>query len=404
MNHSTTSDSSGSGWLLPVSAAVALLLIAVAGYFLYLHAGSVLQKGQTLPPLLIVGLALIGGAASFFSPCSIAITPGFLAYLTAGTSPDKNNTRLLPRTLVFAAALVAVGIIVFYVAAGILIGLVGSIVYNYLIYFIPVVGVAFVLLGVLLLLGRSGMLGFFERWNPMNRRYARQEIGTPAAGPPRKRTLISFGFAYGAASHTCSLPIFLGVLMLPLVAGNYPLAVVSVFAYGFAIALLVVVMMLLGQRVFVALRRTGPWLMRLTAVLFIGTGGFLFYYFGQNYGTYVTQAWATSATTTMTGHRYTLTEGADATGYPYQPRTLVIPSGQTVQVAVTDHIGGCLLRTIFEGLGPDGHEAEITVPVGATRVLQLYASHPGRYVFHCGGNMYSGTVLAQRSSATGSIP
>lgn len=380
---------------MPMSAAVILLLMGIAGYFLYLHAGSVLQKGQALPPLLIVGLALVGGAASFFSPCSIAITPAFLAYLTAGTPPDKDNTRLLSRTLVFAAALVALGIVAFYAAAGILIGLIGSIVYNYLIYFIPVVGVAFVVLGVLLLLGRSGVLGFFERWNPVNRRYARQEIGISAAGPPRKRTLVSFGFAYGAASHTCSLPIFLGVLMLPLVAGNYPLAILSVFVYGFAIALLVVVMMLLGQRVFVALRRTGPWLMRIAAVLFIGTGGFLFYYFGQNYGTYLTPTPVTSATVAGPSHRYRLTEGADATGYPYQPRTLFIPATQPVKVAVTDYIGGCLLRTIFEGLGPGGRQTEITVPVGETRMIQLYAPHPGRYTFHCGANMYSGTVVAQ---------
>ena len=394
MNPSRKPDSVRSNWSLPAGAAATLLLMAVAGYFLYLHAGAILQQGQTLPPLLIVGLALVGGAASFFSPCSIAITPAFLAYLTVGTPPDK-DARIPSRSVVFAAGLVALGIVAFYGAAGVLIGMVGSIAYNYLIYFIPVVGVAFILLGVLLLLGRSGVLAFIERWNPMNRRYARREIGAPMSGRRRKRALVSFGFAYGAASHTCSLPIFLGILLLPLVAGNYPLAMLSVFAYGFAVAILVVVMMLLGQRVFVALRRTGPWLMRLTAVLFIGTGGFLFYYFGQNFGAYVSPAQASPATLATPGHRYALTEGADATGYPYQPRTLVIPAGQSVQVAVTDHIGGCLLRTIFEGLGSAGHAAEITVPVGTTRVIQLYAAHPGRYAFHCGGDMYSGTVVAQ---------
>lgn len=185
------------------------------------------------------------------------------------------------------------------------------------------------------------------------------------------------------------------MLLLPLVAGNYPLAMLSVLIYGLAIALLVVVMMLLGQRVFTALRRAGAWLMRVTAILFIATGGFLFYYFAQNYGAYIDSSSATSTVATTTGQRYHLTEGADATGYPYQPRTLTIPAGQSVQVVVTDHIGGCLLSTVFEGLGPGGHAAEVTVPVGETRVVQLYAPHPGRYIFHCGGNMYSGTVVAQ---------
>ena len=205
--------------------------------------------------------------------------------------------------------------------------------------------------------------------------------------------LISFGFAYGAASHTCSLPIFLGILLLPLVAGNYGLAMLSVLVYGLAIASLVVVMMLLGQRVFATLRRTGMWLMRATALLFIGTGGFLVYYFTQNYGAYVDRGPATAVV--AAGHRYALTEGADTTGYPYQPRTLIIPAGHRVQVAVTDHIGGCLLVTVFEGLGPGGQAAEVTVPVGETRIVQLYAPHPGRYPYHCGENMYSGTVVAR---------
>ncbi|MGH8112177.1 MAG: cytochrome c biogenesis CcdA family protein, partial [Rhodanobacteraceae bacterium] len=241
MNQVRTTASTPAGWIMPASAGVALLLMGAAGYFLYLHAGVMLQHGRTLPPLLILGLALIGGAASFFSPCSIAITPAFLAYLTAGTRPGEDR-RVVPRALMLAAVLVALGIIAFYSIAGLIIGMVGSIAYNYLIYFIPIVGVVFLLLGTLILLGRSGMLAFVERWNPMNRYYAGREAGPPTPGRPRKRTLVAFGFAYGAASHTCSLPIFLGILLLPLVAGNYPLAIVSVFLYGLAIALLVVVM------------------------------------------------------------------------------------------------------------------------------------------------------------------
>ena len=93
-------------------------------------------------------------------------------------------------------------------------------------------------------------------------------------------------------------------------------------------------------------------------------------------------------------HTYQLIESAK-TDYPYSPRTLNIPAGQVVRVAVTDRAGGCMVRTIFEGLGPSGHAAEITVPKGKTRVVQLYATHPGRYAFHCGMKMFSGTVVAR---------
>lgn len=394
MPSATTSSTRSHDWIRVASALAALLLMGVAGYFLYLHAGVLLQQGRTLPPALLLGLALVGGAASFFSPCSIAITPAFLAYLTVGASPGK-EVRNFSRPLVFAAVLVALGIVVFYAIAGAIIGLVGNVAYNYLVYFIPVVGAVFLLLGVLMLLGRTGLLSFLECWNPANRLYARRETGAASVGMTRKRTLFSFGFAYGAASHTCSLPIFLGILLLPLVTGNYALAALSVLVYGLAIAVLLVVMMLLGQRAFAAARQAGPWLMRVTAVLFIVTGAFLFYYFAQNYGVYLGQAPIKSATANVFTSRYALIEGADATGYPYQPRILVIPVRQPVQVAITDHIGGCLLSTVFEGLGPGGKAVEITVPVGETRVVQLYAPHPGRYTYHCGGNMYSGTVVAR---------
>ncbi len=381
-------------WLRAAGAAAILLLMGAGGYSLYLHAGALLQRGATLPSSLILGLALAGGAASFFSPCSIAITPAFLAYLTAGRSPG-NNDLASSRPLVWAAGLVALGILVFYSAAGVIIGAVGNVVYNYLIYFIPIVGAVFVLLGALILLERGHLLAFMERWNPMNRRFARQEASPNTSGMPGKYTLVSFGFAYGAASNSCSLPIFLGVLLLPLVAGNYMLAVLSVLTYGLAIATLVVVMMLLGQSVFAALRRTGPWLMRATALLFMATGGFLFVYFGQNFETYRVQSPAAPQTTMAPAPQYQLAQGADPTGYPYQPRTLTIPAGRDIEIAITDHVGGCLLETVFEGLGAGGHAASLTVPVGETRVVRLHAPRRGHYTFHCGGNMYSGTVVAQ---------
>lgn len=70
-------------------------------------------------------------------------------------------------------------------------------------------------------------------------------------------------------------------------------------------------------------------------------------------------------------------------------------AGQPVQIAVADNIDGCLLRTIFEGIDCGGQAAEMTVPVGETRVVQLCTPHPGRHKFHCGENMYSGTMVAR---------
>lgn len=394
MSEFDNATSTGAGWIIPGGAGAVLLLLGAAGYLLYLHAGSILQHGHTLSPLLLLALALIGGAASFFSPCSIVMTPAFLAYLTLGT-PDGGDSRSASRRLMLSAGLVALGIVLFYAIAGVIIGAIGNVAYNYLIYFIPVVGAAFLLLGTLMLFGRGAGLAFLARWNPLSRFYTRGEDEMFSGRVRGKGALVSFGFAYGAASHSCSLPIFLGILLIPLVAGNYPLATLSVLLYGLAIAFLLVVMMVLGRHVFAALRRIGPWLTRVTAVLFLGTGVFLFAYFGQNIGAYRNASSGIQPAESKSGPSYSLIVGADATGYPYRPRVLHVPVRQAFRVLIIDHVGGCLLRTVFEGLAPHGGNAEIVVPVGQTRTIMLYASRPGRYIFHCGENMYSGTVIAR---------
>lgn len=379
------------GLVPAVVSGLALLVLGAVGYVAYLHAGALFASTRTLPPVLLLALALIGGAASFFSPCSIAITPAFLTYLVSGTLPDDSAS--LPRArLRWVAIEVAIGIVVFYAIAAAILGVIGNIVYNFLIYLLPLVGVVFVVLGALMFFGRAGWLSAFGRANPMNRLYERYE--TPAKNRGALSTL-GFGFAYGATSHTCSLPIFLGIMVVPLVAGNYALAAASVLLYGAAIAALVIVMMLLGQRVFAAWRRYGIQLMRLTALLFVATGGFLFFYFAQSYGAFAQAAPLASIQAGPAQPAVTrqLVEGKGA--YPYVPRILTIPVGQPVRFAVTDHIGGCLFQTVFEGLGPSGSDTQVTVPVGATRVVTLRAPHPGRYAFHCSIGMYSGTIIAR---------
>ncbi|HEX7326286.1 MAG TPA: cytochrome c biogenesis protein CcdA [Rhodanobacteraceae bacterium] len=374
-----------------IASGLALLVLGAGGYVAYLHAGALFASARTLPPVLLLALALIGGAASFFSPCSIAITPAFLAYLVSGKLPDTGG-QPSPARLHRVAVEVAVGIVAFYAIAAAILALIGNIVYNFLIYLLPLVGVVFVALGGLLFFGRANWLSAVGRANPMNRLYERYE--TPAQNRGALSTL-GFGFAYGATSHTCSLPIFLGILVVPLVAGNYALAAASILLYGAAIAALVIVMMLLGQQVFVAWRRQGARLMRLTALLFVATGGFLFFYFAQSYGAFAqaTPLASLRSATARPAVTRQLVEGQGA--YPYVPRTLTIPVDQPVRLAVTDHIGGCLLETVFDGLGPSGSDVAITVPVGATRDVTLRAPHPGRYAFHCSIGMYAGTVVAQ---------
>lgn len=265
-----------------------LLLIVLTGVFwagawLYVHVGGRLfAQASTLPAPLLLALALVGGAASFFSPCSIAITPSFLLYLLgeeqAGVAAESRRRRALR-----SASLVAVGVVSFYALAGALVGALGAVVYNYLVYLVALVGVAFLALGYLLLSGESPRLVAVAQRNPANRHYERMLGGSALAGSGR---LYGFGWAYGAASHTCALPIFLGIVLVPLTTGSYWLAAGTTLVYGAAIALLLVGLAVVGEGMLAGARRRllGHYLQLATGALFAATGAYLVYYFLKNYG------------------------------------------------------------------------------------------------------------------------
>ena len=89
-----------------------------------------------------------------------------------------------------------------------------------------------------------------------------------------------------------------------------------------------------------------------------------------------------------------MVEGQRGYPYPYDPRVLHVHAGHPFAIRLTDNLGGCGLDTVFRGLGQNGGTATVNVPVGSTRTLTLEAARPGRYAFHCGSDMYFGTIVA----------
>lgn len=265
-----------------IATLAALVALFGAGYWVYHVVGQLLFRAQsaaTVPIGLILGVAVLGGAASFFSPCSLAITPSFLLYFVGNEREQSADTRR--RELLRPSLLIALGIVGLYGVAAILVSTIGALIYNFLIYLIPLVGVLFAALGVIILFGRSSVLSGAARYLPGYSHYERI-LSHGARGP---RELISFGAAYGAASHSCTLPIFLGVILLPLAAGVYWLAALAVLLYGLSLAGLMMLMLALGQPAVLAMRRwVGRYLHYAVGVLFLATAGYLFYYFILNYG------------------------------------------------------------------------------------------------------------------------
>ena len=279
-----TSASRVATWLGFAVTLAALLGLFAGGSWVYTHVVGRLflqaQSASTLPAGLIITLAILAGAASFFSPCSLAITPAFLAYFVESHSRDGRPPGT--RQQFSAAALIAAGIVCVSAIAGLLVTVIGAVVYDVLIYLIPLVGAIFVVLGIIMIFGRGEGFARVSRYLPGRRyyeHYMSTGTGNSAGG------LIAFGAAYGAASHSCTLPVVIGLLMLPIAAGNYWLAGVSILIYGFALAGLMLLMLTLGQPTLTAMRRwTRGYLSYMIGALFLATGGYLFRYFMINYG------------------------------------------------------------------------------------------------------------------------
>jgi cytochrome c-type biogenesis protein len=267
-----------------VAPLAALAALFAGGAWVYTHlVGRILyqaQSSQILPTKLILALAVLAGAASFFSPCSLVITPAFLTYFVE--KDTREGRARSGRRQLFAALLIAAGIVAISAIAGFLVGTIGAIVYNFLIYMIPLVGLLFVALGLMILIGRGAKLASAARYLPGHRTYRRMLIESSGNSPGE---LFAFGVAYGAASHSCTLPVVIGMLLLPIAAGSYWLAGAALVIYGIALAGLMLLMLTLGQPAVTTMRRSiGPYLQYVIGVLFLGTGAYLLHYFLLNYG------------------------------------------------------------------------------------------------------------------------
>lgn len=228
------------------------------------------------PPPLIY--ALTAGMLASINPCGFVMLPGYVFYFLTteekkedGASPEEWAAavpigRRLSRGLLTAAVLTA-GFMALFLLAGIALSvgvyfLVGAVPYIGL-----VIGVGLVVLGVLLLAGMHITFG------NINLHYI------------RRRTLSGmflYGVAYALASLGCTLPVFMVVVGSTFIAGSVAGGISQFVAYAVGMGVVLVAVTLsiaVFQGVLVRrLRRLVRYVERAGAVLLIGVGGYIIYY------------------------------------------------------------------------------------------------------------------------------
>ncbi|WP_336003251.1 cytochrome c biogenesis CcdA family protein [Halorientalis halophila] len=175
---------------------------------------------------LRLGYAFTLGVGTFFAPCAFPLLPGYVAYYL-GTSGDESASGSLPSRLGRAAVvglLASLGFALVYGTLGLLLATVGPAALANVATLELVVGVALVVVGGAMALGRLRA----------------STLHVPL--PERRRSAFGyllFGVVYAAAAAGCTAPLFLGVAGAAVTAG--PVATVATLgAYAAGMSVLMI--------------------------------------------------------------------------------------------------------------------------------------------------------------------
>jgi cytochrome c-type biogenesis protein len=228
---------------------------------------------STLVRVLPFGYALGAGVVAAFNPCGFAMLPTYLAlYLGAGDAGEGRLGARISRAAQVSAAMTASFVMIFGIA-GVLLSIASSSIGRYFSVLGLSVGIILVLVGGRMLTGTTLYAAFGQR--------LADRIGERA----RERSLpgyLAYGFAYGAASLSCTLPVFLVVVGSALTARGPVAGVVQFILFalgmGLVVAALTVSIALFKHAAVRRVRRALPYVGPLSAFLLLLAGAYIVYY------------------------------------------------------------------------------------------------------------------------------
>lgn len=161
-----------------------------------------------------VSLAFGAGVATFFSPCTYALLPGYVGYYLSAVE-DEDGSVLIGATIRGLSAVGGVAVVFATLAAAVLVA--RPVVEPAIDVLGPAVGVALVLFGVALFLGRG------PTWH--------------VRLPDRRSSVLGFaifGAVYAVAAAGCVAPLFLAIVLRALTSPpEQAVVVLAAYTAGF---------------------------------------------------------------------------------------------------------------------------------------------------------------------------
>ena len=238
--------------------------------------GSLTATASSVVLLLPVSYAFGAGMVTTVNPCGFALLPAYLSLYLGGNveggAEGKTLTRLLKALLI--SLVVTSGFVLLFGSVGLIIAIGGHFLTEAMPWAGLFIGVLMLLLGLWLLAGKGQLL-----YTGLAVRLADKINPGSYSGV---RSYFMFGIAYGVASLSCSLPIFLIVVGSSVAASEFVNGLFQFISYALGMGLVLMVLTL-GTALFKGvvagyIRGFMPYVERTSAVLILLAGSFLVYY------------------------------------------------------------------------------------------------------------------------------
>jgi cytochrome c-type biogenesis protein len=219
-----------------------------------------------------IGLAFAAGLVATLNPCGFAMLPAYLSYFMGldGAEEDEHTNSGVGQALK-VGAIVSSGFLVVFGTTGLLINAGVRSIIDWIPYVALGIGVAMVVFGFAMLRGYELSIGFLK-----------VSGGTSSRD---KKSVFTFGVSYALASLSCTLPVFLSVVVGSIASTSFISGFLTYIAYGLGMSALLMALTLAvafaKQGVLRRMRSMLNYVQRLSA-------GFLVIA-----GLYITWFWAT---------------------------------------------------------------------------------------------------------------
>lgn len=248
MNQTHTHEESVSptrGWLGFLIYIALVIGLTVGGYTLFIYL--LVSAFPNAASFGIVFVSVVAGIASFFNPCAFPILPAYLAqyYVATPAKPEEEQRRSRLGSILLYGFVAAIGVIIFNILLGGVIGLLGTGFANslglsgptpnvYIRWFRGIVGAFLILLGYSHVTGRGINFARLGHWIP---RY--QQTKSPT------RNFFYYGFFYPLIGISCGGPILAGLSLFAIASGGFQSALTAFLIYSAVMAMLMIIVSLL---------------------------------------------------------------------------------------------------------------------------------------------------------------